>query len=113
MPCVVVSGTTKKWSKGRVAVGWKKYIQVRGHISVHWSLSCPPSHQGNYLHIWEVKWTKWTVLKEKCVLNGKERKYKMHEENNQHFIINDVLWIESQWCSRQFSWRQMYRVGRK
>jgi hypothetical protein len=31
------------------------------------------------------------VLKGKCVLIGKGQTYKMNEENNQHFIINDVL----------------------
>jgi len=38
----------------------------------------------------------------------KDQKYKMHEENNHHFVINDVLWIESHWCSRQFAGQQMY-----
>ena len=28
-----------------------------------------------------------------------KNRYKMHQENNQHFIVHDILWIESQWCS--------------
>jgi len=32
----------------------------------------------------------------------------MDEENNQHFIINDILWIESQWCSRQYAGQKVY-----